>query len=373
MPVKKKRPNGSGSMYFDKKRQKYWVGIVSPEGKRIGKRFKTSAEALSWKNEQLAEISQGSFVEPSNTTVGEWSITWLMVYKKDTLKRRTYERYLSLLKHLNQISGYKLQELQPVHVQNLYKNLPTLSACTINKVHKILKAMITKACELDMIKKNIMNLVSPPRFERKEIKIFTPQEIERILSVCHETKRFQTYYPMILLAATTGIRIGEALGLRWCDVDSIKNEIFIRHSLQESNEIGSFLETPKTKAGIRKIKLTTEVATVLKKCRQSSKAIDIKQEQFVLTTRNNTPVKPSNFTRAWKYLLRLANVPYRNFHVLRHTHATELLAAGVPIVEVSRRLGHSKISHTLELYGHAIPNYENEIANKVKNLYVLPK
>jgi integrase len=60
-------------------------------------------------------------------------------------------------------------------------------------------------------------------------------------------------------------------------------------------------------------------------------------------------------------------------HTLRHTHATELLAAGIPIVEVARRLGHSKISHTLELYGHAIKNYDEKIAKKVQELYVVPK
>ncbi|WP_196611177.1 tyrosine-type recombinase/integrase [Pectinatus brassicae] len=373
MPSKKKQANGNGSIYFDKTRQRYWAGIVTPEGKRVGKRFKTMSEAIAWKNEQLTEINQGEFVEPSSVTVGEWSIEWLMTYKKDTLKQRTYERYLSLLKHLQQISGYKLQDLQPVHVQKLYKNLPTLSACTINKVHKVLKAMMTKAYDLGMIKKNIMTMVSPPRFEKKEIEIFTPAEIERILTTCLHTKKLERYYPTILLTATTGIRIGEALGLRWCDINFTANEIFIKHSLQESLELGAYLETPKTKAGVRKIKLTDDVISVLKHLKLSAPALDIKQEQFILTTRNNTPVKPNNFTRAWRYLLKLADVPYRNFHVLRHTHATELLAAGVPIVEVSRRLGHSKITHTLELYGHAIPNYENEIAAKVKNLYIIPK
>lgn len=82
---------------------------------------------------------------------------------------------------------------------------------------------------------------------------------------------------------------------------------------------------------------------------------------------------PRTIERSWKDILRIANVTYKNIHVLRHTHATELLASGVPIIEVSRRLGHNKIGHTLALYGHAIPNYDNKIIGKVRELYAYPK
>lgn len=99
--------------------------------------------------------------------------------------------------------------------------------------------------------------------------------------------------------------------------------------------------------------------------------MDIKQEQLCFITKNSTPISPHNAERAWRSIIRKTSIPYRNFHVLRHTHATQLLANGVPIIEVSRRLVHARISHTLELYGHAIPNYDSKIADKVKKLYLI--
>ncbi|WP_196595916.1 MULTISPECIES: tyrosine-type recombinase/integrase [Pectinatus] len=367
-----KNGNGTGSVYYDKSKKRYYAAITTPAGQRKKKSFIAKTEATTWKNAQLTDIDRGVFVEPTNITVGAWALTWLTTYKKGAVKQRTYERYKQLLAHLAPIADIKLQELQPVQVQQLYKEL-LLSACTVNKVHKILKELYTKACILEMAPKNIMLAVVSPKFEKKEIQIFSPKEIETILRTCFEHKRLGKYYPMILLGVTTGMRIGEILGLRWCDVLFATSEIYIRKSLQDSREIGLFLETPKTKAGIRKISITDDVVTELKKLKKAAPAMDIKQEQLCFVTRNNTPIAPHNAERAWKLVLEAANVYYRNFHVLRHTHATQLLAEGVPIIEVSRRLGHARVSHTLELYGHAIPNYDNKIADKVKSLYIVPK
>ncbi|WP_196599240.1 tyrosine-type recombinase/integrase [Pectinatus frisingensis] len=369
---KKINGNGAGSIYYDASKKHYYAAVTTPAGQRIKKSFLNKTEAAAWKNAQLTDISRGIFIEPTNITVGAWAITWLSTYKKGAVKQRTYERYKQLVAHLDQIADIKLQELQPVQVQQLYKGLP-LSNCTINKVHKILKELYTKAYNLDMIPKNIMVAVVPPRFEKPEIRIFSPKEIEIILRTCHDTTWSKRYYPIILLGATTGMRIGEILGLRWCDILFPTSEVYIKRSLQQSLEIGLFLETPKTKAGIRKISVTEDVIKELKELKKDAPTMDIKQEQLCFITKNNTPIAPHNFERVWHQILVKTNVPYRNFHVLRHTHATELLAQGIPIIEVSRRLGHARVSHTLELYGHAIPNYDNKIADKVKSLYVVPK
>lgn len=72
-----------------------------------------------------------------------------------------------------------------------------------------------------------------------------------------------------------------------------------------------------------------------------------------------------------KSILLLASVPHKKFHVLRHTHATQLLANGVPLLEVSKRLGHSRASHTLDLYGHAIPGYDASLPNKISKIFNL--
>lgn len=168
--------------------------------------------------------------------------------------------------------------------------------------------------------------------------------VEKILKSCHDHPVLKNRYPDVLLAATTGLRLGEFLGLRWCDLNLATNEIQVLKSLTQTKALGLVLGPLKTKASIRKIKITQEVIEVLKQLKSNTIDIDIKQEKLCFVTRNDTPILPRTFERSWADILRIAKVPYKNIHVLRHTHATELLAAGVPIIEVSRRLGHSKIA-----------------------------
>lgn len=368
----KKRSNGEGSIVYEKDRKAYRAYIVAPDGRRISKRFKNESDAIAWKNEQLVSMKKGTFVAPSTITVGEWVIEWLQTYKRPAIKQTTYEQYVYLARFLEKIADVKMQELHPMQLQQLYQSLPHLSGNTINKIHKLLKDMWTKAYRLEMIQKNIMDIVEPPRFEQKEIEIFTQTEIEKILKTCYEHPKLKLRYPMILLAATTGMRKGEVLGLRWCDVSFSDSKIHIRRALQQT-QTGMYLDTPKTKASIRKLGITSDVVNALRDLKASITHIDIKQENLCFVTRNNTPISPRNFDRFWHNLLNYASVNYKKPHVLRHTLATQLLASGEPIVEVSRRLGHSKIGHTLELYGHAIPNYDDKIVNKTQKLYALPK
>ena len=372
--VTKKRSIGNGGITFDKDRNAYRTYITTPDGTRLFKRFKEEADAIEWKSTQLHHIHKGTFVQPADITIGEWMIEWLTTYKKDTIKQRTYERYTSLAKHVMAIADYKLQETKPLQVQHFYKSLsPQLSACTIAKVHKLLKDMYNKALELELIQKNIMTIVKPPKFEKKEVETFTLAELDTILSSCKNDAVLKKYYPIILLAATTGMRLGEVLGLQWCDVNFFDSTVYIRKSLQQSSALGLILETPKTKTSIRRIKVTQECIDELKALKSHAKNIDHKQETLCFITRNGTPIAPRNFERVWQLLLdsNHANIDYKNFHVLRHTHATELLGAGIPLSDVAKRLGHSKQAHTLELYAHAMPNHDEIITNAIQKLYVV--
>lgn len=213
------------------------------------------------------------------------------------MKQRTYERYKELVAHLKPIANIKLQDLQSVQVQQFYQNIP-LSPCSVHKVHKVLKELYVKAYVLDIVSKDIMKAVVPPRFEQKEIEIFSTKEIELILQTAHDYRGLERYYPIILLAATTGMRLGEVLGLRWCDVFFVTSEIYIRKSLQNSAENGLFLETPKTKAGKRKITLTDDVINVLKEIKKAVPSIDIKQEQQCFLSKRRKPIFPYNVERA---------------------------------------------------------------------------
>jgi len=112
---------------------------------------------------------------------------------------------------------------------------------------------------------------------------------------------------------------------------------------------------PKTKSGYRDITLPHYV---IEQLLEAYSSIEKAQPNgYVFHTANGTSISPSNFETNWWRILKLADIPPRHFHAVRHTHATELLAKGIPILEVSKCLGHSKPSHTLNLYGHAIKGY----------------
>lgn len=180
------------------------------------------------------------------------------------------------------------------------------------------------------------------------------------------------WYPAVYMAVVTGVRMSELFGLRWMDVQG--SNIFIRQGLHMTEASEFIFEEPKSIASKRKISLPPEYVPILTE--HHTRALKKYQDNFtaeslVFTSLEGTPVNPQNFQRFWRKLLHQAGVEHKKFHALRHTHATKLLAAGKPIMDVSRRLGHAKPSRTLDLYGHAMPGKDDEIANSIGAIYNL--
>jgi len=173
------------------------------------------------------------------------------------------------------------------------------------------------------------------------------------------------------------MRLGEILGVRWQDIDMVNNEVVVRKNLQATNKKGIIFETPKTKNGRRKITIPLQTINALREYKKSwaeSRLAHPGDDDLVFVTQNHTPITPQNFLRRfWNRLQMDAEFALnnfepkpksakkkldvilnecrqksdwkqfnvKNFHVLRHTYATTLLAAGVPIIDVSRALGHA--------------------------------
>jgi len=365
----KQQSKGQGTISHDKARESYRAYYVTPAGRRISKRFKTKKEAADWLAQQQTTVNNGSFTEPSNITLGSWLLTWLKDYKKAQVSTRTMELYTALAEKCEPIAAIKLQQVTPPAVQTLYNDLlQKISGSTVNKLHKMLGAAFKKARQVNLISVNPMEAVESPKFEyNHDIKTFTKEEVSKLYEAAKEYVGGR-YYPLILLALTTGMRRGELLALRWKDIDANRNEIFVTRNLTETKQGQIIIGPPKTKAGRRKVAVPAKVISELKASLGGTKTASL---ETVFCTAKGTPLSPSNLERQWRQLFKHTDVPYRNFHVLRHTHCTDLLAAGVPIIEVARRVGHARVSHTLELYGHAIPSYDKEIADKVGNLYIV--
>jgi integrase len=394
-----KRTYGEGALYYDENKKIYRAMLYTPLGNRMTKSSKDLAIVEDWINEQRLLIGRNQHVEPQKLTLLSWLMTWVEVYSKPNIRQRTYERNLSLIYHVEQIGDIALQKLSPDHLQNLYNAMQEegFSGETRKKVHQLIHNALKQAQINRLIYNNPADLVKPPKATRDEIQVFTPEQISLLL----EHAKPNRFYPALLLAVTSGMRLGEILGVRWQDIDMTNNEVFVRQNLQSTNQQGIIFEPPKTVNGKRKITIPVQTINVLREHKKVWNESRLKYpgtNDLVFVTKTHTPISPQNFLKRFWNRLQM-NVEFamnnfeakpmnekkklqvildecrlkkgwkkfdaKNFHVLRHTYATTLLASGVPIIDVSRALGHAKVSTTLDIYGHAIPENKKLIADKI--------
>lgn len=361
-----KKSNGEGSISYEADRKMYRARITDPQGKRLSQRFKTKKEAIEWLALIKADISKNAYIQPNSITLGSWILEFLQTYKAPKVRPKTLERYMQSAAYLSPITNMPLQKLTAHHVQKFYNELPPMSPSSKNKIHKLLKSAVTKACAIDLLAKNFMLAVEAPSVPKVEVQVFTEDEIKNILHTIYTDQYYEKYYPFFLLAVTTGARLGELLGLKTKNIG--KGYIFIDNSLQYVR--GKLVDMPpKTNAGVRRVTIPSNVESILKAAVYADKVRSF--DGYVFHTRNGTPYSPRNMERIWKRILVLAGIEHKNFHVLRHTMATQLLANGVSIAEVAKRLGHSKVSHTLNLYSHALPDYDKEIPGILEKIYAV--
>ncbi len=356
-----KRGNGEGSICLESATGRYRAYFINPQGKRIVKRFKTHAEAVEWLTLKKSEIYTGEYIPQSDLTLGEWTVQYLNTYKKGNVKAKTMDDYIHTAGCLHALADVCLQDLTALQVQQFYTTIPYASRTKI-QMHRLLKSVITKAHMLGMVSKNIMLAVDAPKSEKHATTVFTKDELSRILHTTQTDEYYCRYYPMILTAVTTGMRIGELIALKVADLH--KGYITITGNIIEIRG-KSYKSTPKTAAGRRRITISATLQAILQQLCQDKEA-----DAYIFQTKNGTPYSQDNLRKTWKAIQSKAGIEPRSFHTIRHTHATQLIAAGVPIPEVSARLGHTTVSHTLNIYSHAIPNYDNAIGDKLDKIFL---
>jgi integrase len=400
----KKRVNNSGSVSKDNKQGGYRAFITMPDGHRTSKRFPESEtaedEAHDWLNEKLYEISKGLYVAPNNMTLGEWLRDYLEIYSKPNIRQRSFDRNKSIAEHCEPLYEVIIQDLRPTMIQKLYQDIP-LSGETKRKIHVLLNQAMKQAVRERIIQYNPMDGVVSPRPDHEEVEIIDKEYLESIMTVSQE----HPWYAALHLTVHTGIRMSELLGLSWEDVSLTENYIHIKKTLHKAST-GIIFEDPKTKSSKRKISIPEKTTEILKQHHKLAMANLSKtnnKRNLCFINEDGTPINPRRFARWWEHIQQIANpewcqlekkrteyrgdkikkeyvdlieqqkkvfkAAYKTFHVIRHTHATELLASGMPIVDVSRRLGHANPSITLNIYGHVIPANDQKVVEQVGKLY----
>jgi integrase len=354
-----KRANGEGTIYYNEKRELWQAMLTTPVGNRLTKAGKDKAVVQDWLNEQRLLVGRGKHIEPHSVTLGEWIAEWLKTYARIKVRPRTYDRYCSLMRHLEPVYETRLCKLSPADVQRILTPMTGVySAQTITHIKNCLSGCLKQAIANGLLSDNIAAKAQAPRVTKKKIDIFTPDETKALV----ETAARHRNALIIPLAYATGLRLSEVLALR-CE-DIVKNALTVNQTIHTASAIGVYFSDTKSTASQRTILLSENIVAQITEHKLKYGI----RKGLLFTTTKGTPETQKNYLfRTYNKILRETGIKKR-FHTLRHTHATELLAAGVPVHDVSRRLGHAKVSTTLDIYAQFMPNSDNRMLEALNAL-----
>ncbi len=296
-------------------------------------------------------------------TVRDYVTRWLDDVVKHSAKPRTYETYVFYAEKLShQIGGTKLTALRPAHVQKAYAAMLDAGAApaTVRLAHAILHRALKQAKRWKLVPTNVAEDVDLPRVERVERPTLTAGQVRHLFDVAEA--RGERLVTLWMLIASTGLRLGEALGVRWHDLDLDGRQLTLRVQLQYGRTTKQFeLVELKNRRSARPVLLTEDAVIALRAQRAHQAAEQLRaadvwpDSDLVFRTEAGGPLQQSTVRNAWVRLLNAAELPHVRPHDLRHGVATLLLADGVPSRVVQELLGHSSVVMTLDRYSHVLP------------------
>jgi integrase len=316
---------------------------------------------------------------PSQVTFGDYLAEWLEI-QRSRVQPSTWESYrLNVNDYLCPALGdVALDELTAAQLSSFYARLQRdggarrrpLALATVQRAHAVAHKALKDAVRLDLLDRNVAVNATLPRLDLRgdgvaEINAWSAEELRRFL----DHTRGSPLHPLWLVAASTGLRRGELLGLRWDDVDLDAGVLAVRRALSVVRERPR-LKQPKT-SRCRTLRLDTVTVTTLREQRDRQRRDQAANEQtwcnewnLVFTDATGRYLVPDSVSHGFRVAVRKAPVRRVRLHDLRHTHATLLLQAGVPVKVVSERLGHAQISLTLDIYAHVLPAMDADAADR---------
>jgi integrase len=371
-----RRGNGEGTIHKRSRdglyEAKYTVQTeTGPKRKTIySKTRKEAAEKLS---EALANRDKGIVFDSGGMTVAQWMERWLEDSAKGDLGHRAYANYkLQIRRHISPAFGrIKLSRLTGAHIQALYaaKLRDGLKPSSVRYIHAVLHRALEQAVRFNLIPFNPASRVDPPKVRQEEI---TPLDAEHARSFLDEVKddRYECLY---VLSLTCGLRMGEALGLKWQDIDLEAGSLRVNRQLQrmrrDGEKSGTLIFSEPKNASRRIVDLPQRALEALKshqkwQAEERLRATDYENLGLVFATAKGTPLDAQNIVnRHFKPLLKHAGLPDIRWHDLRHTYATLLLARGTHPTYVQKSLGHASVQLTLDRYSHWMPSMGRNTAD----------
>jgi integrase len=324
----------------------------------------------------LGAADAGTLPEPSKATVAEYLREWLD--GTHDLSPKTAERYRELaeLQIIPHLGNTLLQRLRPKQVDDWHKillktgarNGGPLSARTVGHAHRVLHGALERAVKIEVLARNVASAISPPTVKEEEIEILTADQIDLVIGKLAG----HHLHAIVVVELATGMRRGELLALRLSDIDPDGATVRIERSLEETKE-GLRFKPPKTERGKRTISLPANAVSVLRehkrKLLETRMALGLGRPDdntLLFAEVDGSPTSPNRLTRRWQDACVSMKLPRVSFHALRHTHASALIASGLDVVVISRRLGHANPTVTLNVYGHLFKRDDRAAADAIE-------
>jgi integrase len=329
----------------------------------------------------IAAVGKGTYVEPSRITVAEYARARVgQWHAAGNTSARSHERYMELLEGqiVPFVGGVRVQKLKASDIEAWHtnlrlrgrKNIATgLADQTIRNAHRLLVQVLNDAVKFEVIPRNVASLQRLPKMKDKEVVALTDDQV----GIVRNGLRGTPLYVPVIVSLFTGLRRGELLALRWCNVDitSVRPSLRVVEALEQTRASIRF-KGPKTAAGKRTVTLPDVVAEALREHRRQQleqrMALGLGKlpdDALVFPTMGGGPQSPNAFTLLWGAAAQRIGLQQITFHALRHTHASQLIAEGVDLVTISKRLGHSNPTVTLRAYSHMTKPNDSKAADAI--------
>jgi integrase len=361
----------------------HWAIILDVRDAETGKRKRkwhsfrgTKREAQIECSRLVTELSQGSYVEPSKTTLAAFLEKWLGQIEP-RVSPRTFERYQEIArKNIVPLLGQCLiTKLRPDQIAAAYAKALKSGRCdgegglsprTVHHMHRVLKQALATAVRWRVLMHNPADSVDPPKVERRKMCALDSTETARLLGHFRGSRMFVS----VLLAVMCGLRRGEITALRWGSVNFAGAQLSIIESTEQTTKGTRAKETKSGRA--RTVAIPSLVAEELRRHRAGQAeellkvGIRLSDQIHVVAQEDSQPLQPNSLTHEFvRILAKATDLPRIRFHDLRHTHATHMLANGIHPKVAQERLGHSSVGITLDLYSHVLPGMQEDAAAKV--------
>ena len=343
----------------------------------------------------VTEVQNGLVIDGKSLKFSEFTEIWKRDYGSKELAPSTYKRYCRMLETrlLPYFGHFYINKIKPTDIMKFYdllekdtqlvrkkgnngsKTKKPLSGKTILEHHRLLRAMLHRAVYWQLIVSNPAERVQPPKAKKPKRRSYDDEQTKILLENLEKLTVEDTKYKVaIILTIFTGVRLGELMGLEWQDVDFRNGIISINRSSQYLSDMGVFTKVPKTESSIREIAIPEFIISLLEEYKlwyEEQKSLYGElwtNSDRLFVQADGKPMHPSSISKWFVKYVGTIGLPVINFHGLRHTNASLLVAQNIDIAVISARLGHAQISTTLDFYVHPLLSHNRKAGYALENL-----